>query len=187
MTSLPLPRFTFLCGALGSGQVDLARALAAQDEALCAYDFEEPLRMMVHEVFLGGYDLAVDLTGTARYNRLAPWSDERVVDFLSSVERFLRGHLSRGVLGHLALAEYERNALVPGAFERLLFRDAINPHDIAVFANKFPKECLCLHIGDLTRSVEPLWSPGAVQHIWLPEPSLDARIHRLRHELEPVR
>lgn len=183
---LPLPKFTFLCGHPGNGQMELAKALCDLDPSLGPMDFQEPLRMATAQLFLGGFHgenllddafLQSEIPITKKIDTL---TYER---WLLRFNHFLRNTLEEDVLGQLAVREYQKEGPI---FDRLIYRDCpANCVDVAPFVKSFGlHSCLCIHCGPLDnlRIAEP--SP---HNVWLPEPSLDSRIRRIRRELEPVR
>lgn len=183
---LPLPKFTFLCGHPGNGQMELAKALCDLDPSLGPMDFQEPLRMATAHLFLGGFH-GENLLDDAFLNseipvtgQTGPISYER---WLVRLNHFLCNSLREDVLGQIAVGEYQKEGPI---FDRLIYRDCSESCiDVEPFINKFSvRSCLCIHCGPFGNL--HIAVPG-LHHIWLPEPSLESRIRRIRRELEPVR
>lgn len=186
---LSLPRFTFLCGSPGNGQQELALAMSKLDDDLCVDDLERPLRQATHELFFGGFDPEHDLTLEEERKKPLPIQNEDgepttdVLDWLLHLEELLDRKIGSGALGRIALQEFER---VYGdgvtTFQRFLWRDATGRSDVQPFVNKFSATKVCLiHCGPLAPNGMAI--PGTF-NIWLPEISLDARMARIRKELE---
>lgn len=186
-SALLLPRFTFLSGPPNSGQVELAQAINKLDPDLYQFDFEEPLRLCAQQLFLGGFDPDFDLTNPEIRKLPLPHIITTLkIDynaFLFDFAEWIRDWYGAEILGRLALADHKRNeAAVPHLHRRLLFRDA-TPFDVRVFENEFPERCLVIHLGSINNKLAQSFG-RTTYHIWLPEPSPEARMSRLRIELE---
>lgn len=183
---IPLPKFTFLLGAPGSGQTELATAIAARDDSLGVYDFEEPLRRATHELFFGGFDVDRDLTDPTQRDQLVlPPGAKTVDDWLKEFHYELKCRFGPSVLARIALADYLRNEASIHVFERILFRDATYRDEVGVFVDHFGgQNILCIHLGQLG---EASGIGKSVYHVWLPEPSIESRMAALARELSTPR
>jgi|SRR5262245_31728683 len=118
MTPFPLPRFTFLCGRPNNGQEELANALVSADPDACFFDLEEPLRMVAHTLFFGGYH------GEELPSHLPFRDDDRVVlstsDFVHWLDCELSAKIGGSYLGKIAL----NNEMLDGSlFPHIIYRD----------------------------------------------------------------
>lgn len=172
---IPLPKFTFLLGAPGNGQNELAAELCRLDPSLGFFDLREPLRMAIHALCFGGFhgrELPLDTPLTTRFAK-----NLSVSSLLEDLEILLRSW-ANSALGQLAISQYQQEGEI---YDHLLYRDVEKRADIEAFVEKFGgRECLTIHCG-------PIGANGIRQtkNIWLPSPDLSERIALLHRELEP--
>lgn len=178
---IPLPKFTFLCGAPDRGQEELTNALLTPDMEIL--DFEEPLRDAVMTLMYGRYNPEVDLTKAE--HRALPLFDHSTISvetYLEKLDDMNRDLMGDDYLGALSLSRLEENASFD-IFERWIFRDCENIKNAAPFIKKFgPENCLFIFCDGLPKTN----IPPSVPAIWLATSSLSDRLLLIRRELSLV-
>lgn len=165
---LPLPRYTFIFDDGTNNAHALAERMSELNPDLLTLDFESPIRSATIELLFGG-DHALDLL---KSNTTPPLIGD-AIDIASFIHEFTlwtEERLGKDILGRIALSEVSQFSAAG-----YIFRDA-TPHRTL----PFPPGSLCIHF-TAKPTDEKL---RHFRHIWLPEPSIDSQIERLRLELE---
>jgi len=193
LPALPLPQFTFLCGSLGQGQVELMTELVSRDDNLIRMDFTYPIHNMLSELFPDTCPAMLDPLANLSHGVLGHPTREALnhdfpslgnVDinqFIITMTTGLRLAFGPNSLGMLAYRYIVQHDILDN-FKRVIFTDALDERDISLFITHYNAEnVLCLHLGDMDRQYGT--AGLACSHIWLSEPSLSRRISTLEKEL----
>lgn len=161
MTSLPLPKFTFLCGPNTPAKLELAKAIADQDDTIMVGEFETPLREATVALFFDNNLMDIDLSKSDQRTAAMPGFQQSAEDWIPVLEHTIN-MFGGWTLGRIAL-QRQQDSGMDSVFERFLYRDVRYPVDATPFLDKYCAECLLLHHGPLQPS-----SIGRVAQIWLP-------------------
>jgi hypothetical protein len=193
LPALDLPRFTFLCGTLGQGQVDLMVELVSRDDNLIRMDFTYPIHNMLSDLFPDTCPAMLDPLSNLDHGLLghSPAEADRhdfpslgretIRTFMASMTVGMRHGLGMNCLGILAHRYIVQHDILQN-FKRIIFTDAVEPSDIRVLINQYGEnESLCIHLGSMDEQHGTASLP--CRHIWLPEPALPRRVAILEKEL----
>lgn len=190
---LPLPQFTFLCGSLGQGQIELMTELVARDDNLIRMDLTYPIHGFLSDLFPDTCPAMVDplanlshgLLGHAPreaanhdYPALGGVDINQFIISMSACLRQLFGPSALAIISNRYIIQHD----ILESFQRVIFTDATRPEDIQLFINHYgTPNVLCIHPGDIDRQYGT--TGLSCQHIWLPEPALPRRMTTLELEL----
>lgn len=173
MSTLQLPKFTFLNGPAGSGKSTLASLLLAQDPDLCLLSFADPIRMALTATFYPDYlytpnslnlkdasTKASDIPGVSCSHR----------NWMIEFGKFMHATCGKTIFGELAWRmAYESNVHYP----RFLVDGLRTDGDIAPFLREEKARDLCIiqlyrkgkdWTGDLGSYVDPIGIPFVCVH-----------------------
>lgn len=179
---LKLPKFTFLCGPRGLGQLELAKALSAQDDELQWLDIEEPVRNATQELFFGGFDPNRDMTSDVSRTgiEIGDEGGRMTLDqWYDAFEGFL--HTVHMPLGRIALSNWQDDG-ADTIFDRFLYRDCRRSSDVVPFVEEFPNEVLLIHL-DIPDSTRWRVTGNNAINLYMGYPELDQRLLQLKREL----
>lgn len=181
-----LPTFTFLSGGSFETRKQFAIELSKLDPGLGTFDLSEPLRMATSCLFFGGFNGTNDLLTTQALDAPLPIEiagpARTVRDWQDALHSTLMNQCGTGVLGEIAYREYIEDGSL---FSRFLYRDLEIPADTLPFLNHHgAKSCLVLQLGEL--GITTALGFNGVKRLWLPEPSIEAKIASLASELTKV-